>query len=66
MHKDDRISPDTADSRAAESNGEYIARTATGGWRLSGTRVSLDSIVDAYLGGANSGSHRDRFSVAFA
>lgn len=30
---------------------EYVIRTAEGGWRVGGTRVSLDSIVHAYWDG---------------
>ena len=30
---------------------EYVIRTPDGGWRVAGTRVSLDSIVHAYWGG---------------
>jgi len=30
---------------------EYVEQTAEGGWRIAGTRVSLDSIVCAYWGG---------------
>ena len=30
---------------------EYVIRTPEGGWRLAGTRVSLNSIVHAYWGG---------------
>lgn len=51
MHNDDCNSPAAADARTAESNGEYVTQTANGGWRLSGTRVSLDSIVHAYAEG---------------
>jgi len=29
----------------------YVFRTAEGGWRIAGSRVSLDSIVHAYWGG---------------
>jgi uncharacterized protein (DUF433 family) len=30
----------------------YVTQTAEGGWRVNGTRVSLDSIVHAYRNGA--------------
>jgi len=30
---------------------EYAIKTEAGGWRVSGTRVSLDSVVVAHLGG---------------
>ena len=30
---------------------EYAVRTPEGGWRVAGTRVSLDSVVHAYLEG---------------
>ena len=30
---------------------EYVQRTADGGWRLAGSRVSLDSVVHAYWDG---------------
>jgi len=30
---------------------EYVLRTPDGGWRVAGTRGSLDSIVHAYWGG---------------
>jgi len=30
---------------------DYVTRTAEGGWRVSGTRVSLDSIVHSYWEG---------------
>src|SRR5262249_34298577 len=31
---------------------EYVVRTPEGSWRVSGTRVSLDSVVHAYRDGA--------------
>lgn len=37
----------------SELAAEYVERTADGGWRLSGSRVSLDSIVYAYHDGAS-------------
>ena len=30
---------------------EYVERTAEGGWRVAGSRVSLDSVVQAYWEG---------------
>jgi uncharacterized protein (DUF433 family) len=30
---------------------EYVTQTPEGGWRLAGTRVSLDSVVNEYLQG---------------
>ena len=30
---------------------EYVERTAEGGWRVAGSRVSLDSVVQAYWDG---------------
>lgn len=35
----------------AEDNVDYVTRTSAGGWRVAGTRVSLDSIVHAYWNG---------------
>lgn len=32
---------------------EYVDRTPEGGWRIVGTRVSLDSVVYAFLEGAS-------------
>jgi uncharacterized protein (DUF433 family) len=51
MVNDDGETQDATDAQATESSGEYVTRTAGGGWRLSGTRVSLDSIVHAYAAG---------------
>src|SRR5687767_948216 len=34
-----------------ESTSIYVHRTAEGGWRVAGTRVSLDSVVHAYWQG---------------
>jgi uncharacterized protein (DUF433 family) len=31
--------------------GEYVRRTADGGWAVAGSRVSLDSIIAAYWDG---------------
>ena len=31
---------------------EYVNRTPEGGWRVAGTRVSLDSVVRLFLDGA--------------
>jgi uncharacterized protein (DUF433 family) len=30
---------------------DYVTRTPEGGWRITGTRVSLDSVVHAYWDG---------------
>jgi uncharacterized protein (DUF433 family) len=30
---------------------QYVEQTPQGGWRISGTRVSLDSVIHAYLAG---------------
>src|SRR4051794_21177090 len=35
----------------APTNTEYVDRTAEGGWRIAGTRVSLDSVVHAFWQG---------------
>ncbi len=35
----------------AESLTEYVTPMPAGGWRIAGTRVSLDSIVHAYWEG---------------
>jgi len=32
---------------------EYVYRTPEGGWRVAGTRVSLDSVVHSFLDGAS-------------
>lgn len=32
---------------------EYVQQTAAGGWRIAGSRVSLDSVVYAFLEGAS-------------
>jgi len=34
-----------------EATASYVSRTVEGGWRVAGTRVSLDSVVHAYLEG---------------
>jgi uncharacterized protein (DUF433 family) len=34
-----------------ETTPEYVTRTPDGGWRVAGTRVSLDSVVQAYWQG---------------
>ena len=34
-----------------EAAPEYVVRTPHGGWRVAGTRVSLDSVVHAYWQG---------------
>ncbi|SRR5260221_7831033 len=35
----------------SENSAEYVTQTPSGGWRVAGTRVSLDSIVHAYWTG---------------
>src|SRR5438067_2515274 len=35
----------------SESRQEYVCQTAEGGWRIAGSRVSLDSVVHAYWSG---------------
>jgi uncharacterized protein (DUF433 family) len=35
----------------SQASPDYVIRTAEGGWRIGGTRVSLDSIVHAYWDG---------------
>lgn len=35
----------------AENATEYVTRTPQGGWRIAGTRVSLDSVVHSYWSG---------------
>ena len=35
----------------SQSVTEYAERTAQGGWRVAGSRISLDSIVQAYWDG---------------
>ena len=35
----------------SESRQEYVCQTAEGGWRIAGTRISLDSVVHAYWSG---------------
>lgn len=35
----------------AEDQAEYVTRIIDGGWRVTGSRVSLDSIVHAYWSG---------------
>jgi uncharacterized protein (DUF433 family) len=35
----------------AETLRAYVFRTPEGGWRIEGTRVSLDSVVHEFLGG---------------
>ena len=34
-----------------DSSTQYVSRTEQGGWRITGTRVSLESIVHAWLDG---------------
>lgn len=35
----------------ADATCEYVVQTPEGGWRVAGTRVSLDSVVHAYWQG---------------
>ncbi|MBI3411804.1 MAG: DUF433 domain-containing protein [Planctomycetes bacterium] len=35
----------------AENQPEYVMQSPSGGWRVAGTRVSLDSVVYAYWSG---------------
>lgn len=35
----------------SQSITEYAEKTAQGGWRIAGTRISLDSIIQAYWDG---------------
>ncbi|NLS91373.1 MAG: DUF433 domain-containing protein [Planctomycetaceae bacterium] len=35
----------------SQTSVEYVCRTDAGGWRISGTRVSLDSVIYAYWEG---------------
>ena len=35
----------------ADATTDYVVRTPEGGWRVAGTRVSLDSVVHAYWQG---------------
>lgn len=37
----------------SQQQDEYVYRTAEGGWRVAGTRVSLDSVVYLFLEGAS-------------
>lgn len=36
-----------------ETNDTYVVQTAVGGWRVAGSRVSLDSIVESYWEGVS-------------
>jgi uncharacterized protein (DUF433 family) len=40
---------------------EYVFKTEAGGWRVTGTRVSLDSVVHSYLDGESPESICDNF-----
>jgi uncharacterized protein (DUF433 family) len=40
---------------------EYVQRTSEGGWRIAGTRVSLDSVVQAYWEGKSPESIVEEF-----
>ena len=42
---------------------EYVQQTTEGGWRLSGTRVSLDSIVHSYWEGLSPEAIADDFET---
>jgi uncharacterized protein (DUF433 family) len=42
---------DTTEKPAIQEPTNYVFQTEPGGWRLTGTRVSLDSIVHAYWEG---------------
>src|SRR5262249_32677073 len=35
----------------SEQTSNYVTRTAEGNWRITGTRISLDSVVHAYWDG---------------
>lgn len=45
---------------------EYVERVAEGGWRVAGTRVSLDSIVHAYWDGKSPEAIVDEFPTLTA
>lgn len=45
---------------------EYVEQTAEGGWRIAGTRVSLDSIVYAYWDGKSPEAIVDEFPTLTA
>lgn len=45
---------------------EYVEQTADGGWRVAGTRVSLDSIVHAYWDGKSPEAIADEFPTLTA
>jgi uncharacterized protein (DUF433 family) len=45
---------------------EYVEQTADGGWRVAGTRVSLDSIVHAYWDGRSPEAIVDEFPTLTA
>jgi uncharacterized protein (DUF433 family) len=42
---------------------EYVYQTAQGGWRVAGSRVSLDSVVHAYLRGESPEAICDDFEA---
>lgn len=42
---------------------EYVHQTPDGGWRVAGSRVSLDSVVHAYLRGESPESICDGFEA---
>jgi uncharacterized protein (DUF433 family) len=41
----------TRDSIMSEHASSYVTRTEQGAWRITGTRISLDSVVHAYWDG---------------
>ena len=45
---------------------EYVERTAEGGWRVAGSRVSLESIVHAYWDGKSPESIAEEFPTLTA
>jgi uncharacterized protein (DUF433 family) len=45
----------------AETAIAYVYQTPTGGWRIAGSRVSLDSIVHAYRSGRGAEAIQDSF-----
>jgi uncharacterized protein (DUF433 family) len=47
----------------ATANNPYVARTAEGGWRITGTRISLDSVVKAYWEGLSPEAIVDEWST---
>jgi uncharacterized protein (DUF433 family) len=45
----------------SDKTATYVTETADGGWRVAGTRVSLDSIVHLYLDGRSPEAIADSF-----